>query len=82
MTFFPSALPWNGLLQEIPQDAVYRQNVEKVTKHRLKVCEEEQDWPQIEKRIQCGQIEELIAQAKDELELIPKMAGQCFIRMG
>jgi len=76
LMFSPSPPLLTGLLQEIPQDAVYRQNVEKLTKHRLKVCEEEQDWPQIEERIQNGQIEELIAQAKDELELIPKMAGR------
>lgn len=38
------------------------------------VCQEEQEWQNIEKRIQCGQVEELIVQAKDELQLIPKMA--------
>eukprot|EP00897_Mesotaenium_endlicherianum_P008870 jgi/Mesen1/8010/ME000425S07205 len=61
-------------VQVIPQEAVYRQNVEKLTQHRLKVCEEEQEWDAIEKKISCGQVEELIVQAKDELELIPKMS--------
>ncbi|CAI5470392.1 unnamed protein product [Closterium sp. Yama58-4] len=61
-------------VQVIPQEVVYRQNVEALTRHRLAVCEEEQDAERIEARVQCGQVEELIEQAKDELELIPKMA--------
>ncbi|CAI5940664.1 unnamed protein product [Closterium sp. NIES-64] len=61
-------------VQVIPQEAVYRQNVEALTRQRLAVCEEEQEAEQIEARVQCGQVEELIEQAKDELELIPKMA--------
>lgn len=60
----------------IPEDAVYRQSVEKFTNHRLKVCVEENEWDQIEKKIGNGQVEELILQAKDELELIPKIAGK------
>lgn len=61
-------------VQVIPKEAVYRQNVEKFTDYRLKVCEEVEEWEEIEKAIGCGQVEELIWQAKDELELIPKMA--------
>eukprot|EP00271_Cylindrocystis_brebissonii_P013313 TRINITY_DN33055_c0_g1_i1.p1 TRINITY_DN33055_c0_g1~~TRINITY_DN33055_c0_g1_i1.p1 ORF type:complete len:144 (+),score=31.22 TRINITY_DN33055_c0_g1_i1:210-641(+) len=61
-------------VQVIPSAAAYRQNVEKFTQYRLRVCEEQQEWEAIEKEIACGQVEELICQAKDELELIPKMA--------
>eukprot|EP00270_Netrium_digitus_P000695 TRINITY_DN1077_c0_g1_i1.p2 TRINITY_DN1077_c0_g1~~TRINITY_DN1077_c0_g1_i1.p2 ORF type:complete len:137 (+),score=33.95 TRINITY_DN1077_c0_g1_i1:128-538(+) len=60
-------------VETIPREAVYRQNVEKLTKYRLKVCEEEEDWEKIELQISCGQVEELIEMAKDELDLIPKM---------
>ncbi|CAI5951916.1 unnamed protein product, partial [Closterium sp. NIES-65] len=66
-------------VQVIPQEAVYRQNVEALTRQRLAVCEEEQEAEQIEARVQCGQVEELIEQAKDELELIPKMAGETLV---
>ncbi|GBG80609.1 hypothetical protein CBR_g31069 [Chara braunii] len=61
-------------VQVIPEQAKYRQDVEKVARYRLRVCEEEEDWEKIEKRIGCGQVEELIWQAKDEMTLIPKMA--------
>lgn len=61
-------------VQIIPKEAVYRQSVEKFTDFRLKVCEESKEFEEIEKKIGCGQVEELIFQAKDELELIPKMA--------
>jgi hypothetical protein len=61
--------------QAIPADAVYRQNVEKYTKYRLTVCEAETDLETIERKVMQGQVEELIDQAKDELSLIPKMAG-------
>ncbi|KAI6696383.1 hypothetical protein NL676_016502 [Syzygium grande] len=43
------------------------------TRHRLKVCQEEEDWETIEKRLGCGQVEELIEEARDELTLISKM---------
>ncbi|CDY49161.1 BnaA10g06250D [Brassica napus] len=34
---------------------------------------EEEDWEAIEKRLGCGQVEELIEEAQDELTLIGKM---------
>ncbi|CAN7031004.1 unnamed protein product [Brassica oleracea var. botrytis] len=36
---------------------------------------EEEDWEAIEKRLGCGQVEELIEEAQDELTLIGKMIG-------
>lgn len=62
-------------VQVIPESAVYRQNVERTTRYRLSVCEQEREWESIETTINAGQVEELIEQAKDELKLIPKMAG-------
>ncbi|KAK6936775.1 NADH dehydrogenase [ubiquinone] 1 alpha subcomplex subunit 5 [Dillenia turbinata] len=60
-------------IQAVPEDEGYRKAVESFTRYRLQVCQEEEDWEQIEKRIGCGQVEELIEEAQDELKLISKM---------
>lgn len=62
-------------IQRVPEDEGYRKAVESFTRHRLKVCQEEEDWEVIEKRLGCGQVEELIEEAQDELKLIDKMIG-------
>lgn len=62
-------------IQAVPPDEGYRKAVESFTRHRLKACEEEEDWEMIEKRLGCGQVEELIEEAQDELKLIAKMIG-------
>ncbi|XP_028079129.1 probable NADH dehydrogenase [ubiquinone] 1 alpha subcomplex subunit 5, mitochondrial [Camellia sinensis] len=62
-------------IQAVPEDEGYRKAVESFTRHRLKVCQEEDDWEIIEKRLACGQVEELIEEAQDELKLIAKMIG-------
>lgn len=62
-------------IKAVPEDEGYRKAVESFTKHRLQVCKEEEDWEQIEKRLSCGQVEELIEEAQDELKLIAKMIG-------
>lgn len=66
-------------IQAVPEDEGYRKAVESFTRHRLKVCQEEEDWENIEKRLGCGQVEELIEEAQDELKLIAKMIGMCSI---
>ncbi|OQR95638.1 hypothetical protein THRCLA_22097 [Thraustotheca clavata] len=55
-------------------DCFYRESVEKITNFRLKVVQENEDENVVEKIINCGQVEELIEQAEDELFLIPKYA--------
>ena len=61
----------------IPETAQYRVSVEMLTKQRLDVVSKEDISPaQMEEEIGAGQLEELILQAKDELSLIPKMAGK------
>ncbi|XP_014499359.1 probable NADH dehydrogenase [ubiquinone] 1 alpha subcomplex subunit 5, mitochondrial [Vigna radiata var. radiata] len=60
-------------IQKVPEDEGYRKAVESFTKHRLSVCKEEEDWEAIEKRLGCGQVEELIEEAQDELKLISYM---------
>ncbi|KAK8710539.1 hypothetical protein V6N13_145858 [Hibiscus sabdariffa] len=63
-------------IQAVPEDEDYRKAVESFTRHRLTVCREEEDWEMIEKRLGCGQVEELIEEARDELTLIGKMIGE------
>lgn len=63
-------------IKTVPEDEGYRKAVESFTNHRLKVCQEEEDWEQIEKRLGCGQVEELIEEAQDELKLISMLNGQ------
>jgi hypothetical protein len=58
-----------------PAQAGYRINTEKIIKHRMSIVEQSSDYEQVEELIGCGQTEELIEQAKDELELIPVMFG-------
>ncbi|TYZ63125.1 hypothetical protein PybrP1_008208 [[Pythium] brassicae (nom. inval.)] len=61
-------------LQEVkvlPEDAVYRDSVERITNYRLKVVLDNDDESAIEKEIAMGQLEELIEQAEDELSVIP-----------
>ncbi|KAI3471173.1 hypothetical protein Pfo_027836 [Paulownia fortunei] len=60
-------------IKAVPEDEGYRKAVESFTRHRLKVCREEEDWEAIEKKLGCGQVEELIEEAQDELKLIGHM---------
>ncbi|KAK4838284.1 hypothetical protein QYF36_012597 [Acer negundo] len=67
---------YNKTLNEIkavPEDEGYRKAVESFTRHRLEVCQKEEDLEKIEESIGCGQVEELIEEAQDELKLIGKM---------
>ncbi|PNX77639.1 putative NADH dehydrogenase, partial [Trifolium pratense] len=64
-------------IQKVPKDEGYRKAVESFTSHRLKVCQEEEDWEKIEDRLACGQVEELIEEAQDELKLIGYMIEAC-----
>lgn len=62
-------------IKAVPEDEGYRKAVESFTRHRLNVCQEEEDWEAIEKKLGCGQVEELIEEAQDELKLIGHMNG-------
>ncbi|GAB2299202.1 hypothetical protein Dimus_033274 [Dionaea muscipula] len=57
-------------IEAVPEDEGYRKAVESFTRHRLNVCQEVEDWEEIEKRLGCGQVEELIEEAQDELKLM------------
>ena len=60
-------------IQFVPENAAYRTIVEEMYKHRKKVTLSGKTVSEIEETIAAGQIEELAVQARDELELIPKM---------
>ena len=51
-----------SLLQSFPEEAVYRQQAEQVVQQRLQIVQAESKTAAIEKKIGCGQVEELIDQ--------------------
>mmetsp|Transcript_8285 Transcript_8285/g.10812 ORF Transcript_8285/g.10812 Transcript_8285/m.10812 type:complete len:109 (+) Transcript_8285:167-493(+) len=55
----------------LPPGTAYRRSLLQTTAFRLGVVVETEDVPSIEKQIGCGQVEELINQAEDELKLLP-----------
>ncbi|MBN3316763.1 NDUA5 dehydrogenase, partial [Atractosteus spatula] len=60
-------------LQTIPQDAAYRKYTEQFITERLNLVTSEPDVEKLEKKINSGQIEEVILQAENELHLSRKM---------
>ncbi|WMV34003.1 hypothetical protein MTR67_027388 [Solanum verrucosum] len=68
-------------IKAVPEDEGYRKAVESFTRHRLNVCVEERESEMIEKRLGCGQVEELIEEAQDELKLIGHMNGLHWINV-
>jgi NADH dehydrogenase (ubiquinone) 1 alpha subcomplex subunit 5 len=63
-------------VQVLPAEAAaYKDAVERITKYRLSVAEKHAEESAIEKEINCGQLEELIEQAEDELSVIPVYLG-------
>jgi len=62
-------------LEAVPANAEYRKTVEALTKERLAAVEAGADVAAIEASIGCGQVEQLIRQAEDELRLIPSLVS-------
>jgi len=60
-------------LQLIPKGAAYREYTEQIVGERLDFVNKEPDIQKLEAKINSGQIEEVISQAKDELSLARKM---------
>lgn len=60
-------------LQAVPEASEYRKTVETLTKERLAVVQARDDLSAIEAAVGCGQVEQLIEQARDELKLIPTL---------
>lgn len=51
-----------SLLQGFPREAVYRHQTEQVVQQKMQIVQAETDLTVIEKKIGCGQVEELIDQ--------------------
>lgn len=60
-------------LQKMPESAAYRKYTEQVIVNRSHILQNNQNIEAIEKQIGCGQIEEIIVQAENELVLSRKM---------
>ncbi|XP_072755461.1 NADH dehydrogenase [ubiquinone] 1 alpha subcomplex subunit 5 [Anoplolepis gracilipes] len=61
------------VLDKLPKDYAYRKEMEKLVRDRLKIVKETADVQTIENKIGCGQVEELIIQAKNEISLAEKI---------
>ncbi|KAJ8735771.1 hypothetical protein PYW07_007391 [Mythimna separata] len=61
------------VLQKMPESAGYRKYTEPVIRERAAVLTQTKDVYEIESKINCGQAEELIIQAENELNLARKM---------
>jgi NADH dehydrogenase (ubiquinone) 1 alpha subcomplex subunit 5 len=56
---------------DLPETAQYRVDIEKIANYRIKVAQENPDDSDlVEDLCQCGQVEELVEQAKDEMEVL------------
>ncbi|XP_007420416.1 NADH dehydrogenase [ubiquinone] 1 alpha subcomplex subunit 5 [Python bivittatus] len=62
-----------GVLESMPKDAAYRKYTEKLTNERFDMVKTEPDVQRLEKKLNSGQIEEVIVQAESELSLARKM---------
>lgn len=60
-------------LQKMPEEAAYRKYTEEIICERAQVLKQNSSAEAVEKQIGCGQVEELIVQAENELVLARKM---------
>ncbi|XP_004741933.1 NADH dehydrogenase [ubiquinone] 1 alpha subcomplex subunit 5 [Mustela nigripes] len=61
------------VLEQIPKNAAYRKYTEQITNEKLSMVKAEPDVKKLEDQLQCGQLEEVILQAENELSLARKM---------
>lgn len=56
---------------DMPEDAYYRVTVEKIARYRIQAAKDHPDDPEaVEEICNCGQVEELVDQADDEMEVL------------
>ncbi|KPI95059.1 PREDICTED: NADH dehydrogenase [ubiquinone] 1 alpha subcomplex subunit 5 [Papilio xuthus] len=60
-------------LKKMPENAAYRKYTEQIVRERAAVLQQTKDTYELESKINCGQAEELIIQAENELHLARKM---------
>ncbi|XP_011872269.1 PREDICTED: NADH dehydrogenase [ubiquinone] 1 alpha subcomplex subunit 5 [Vollenhovia emeryi] len=61
------------VISKLPEDYTYRKETEELVKNRLKIVQKNESVQAIEDKIGCGQVEELIIQARNEISLAEKM---------
>ncbi|XP_054278188.1 NADH dehydrogenase [ubiquinone] 1 alpha subcomplex subunit 5 [Macrosteles quadrilineatus] len=61
------------VLQKMPEEAAYRKYTEEIVSQKNNVVQNAKSVADIESQINCGQVEELIIQAENELTLSRKM---------
>ncbi|CAF1043363.1 unnamed protein product [Rotaria sp. Silwood1] len=61
-------------LKSIPETSSYRKHTEDIINSRLEHVENEPNIARLERKINCGQIEEVIVQAENELMCVRRMA--------
>ncbi|XP_076233979.1 NADH dehydrogenase (ubiquinone) subunit ND-13B [Calliopsis andreniformis] len=61
------------VLATIPENSAYRKYTEKLVKERHDILQQNSSVTTVEEKIGCGQIEELIVQASNELSLAKNM---------
>ncbi|XP_032728056.1 NADH dehydrogenase [ubiquinone] 1 alpha subcomplex subunit 5-like [Lontra canadensis] len=61
------------VLEQIPKNAAYRKYTEQITNEKLSMVKAEPDVKKLEDQLQCGQLEEVILQAENELSLARNM---------
>ncbi|XP_023161236.1 NADH dehydrogenase [ubiquinone] 1 alpha subcomplex subunit 5 [Drosophila hydei] len=62
-------------VSKMPQESAYRKYTEQLVKQRADAVAKNKDIAALEKSVACGQVEELIVQAENELILARKMLG-------
>jgi len=62
-----------AVLQKMPEDAAYRKHTENIIKARQAMVDQEKTVDGLELKVNCGQAEELVQQAKRELALARNM---------
>ncbi|XP_071868558.1 NADH dehydrogenase (ubiquinone) subunit ND-13B [Bombus fervidus] len=61
------------LANQMPQDYIYRKSIESLVKERTDIILQNESVPDIEEKINQGQVEELIIHAKNEINLMRDM---------
>merc|ERR1711963_1319595 len=61
------------VLAKMPSDYAYRKNTEQIIMARAGLVKSESNVAELEKKINCGQIEEVVIQAENELNLSRKI---------
>ncbi|XP_076637517.1 NADH dehydrogenase (ubiquinone) subunit ND-13B [Colletes latitarsis] len=62
------------VLSTLPQESAYKRNTEKLIRDKWDIVEQNNDVTAIEEKIGCGQLEEVIIQAQNELTLAEQMS--------